>query len=84
MDIVTRRPQRGTGIMRRKRRQRGAGLLGTLFKIGLPIVTSMLGGSGRRKRRRIPIRNKIRIKRRNQKGQGFFNDVGDFFSNIFS
>ena len=81
MNIVARRPQRGTG-MRRKRYQKGAGLLGTLFKFGLPIVTSMLGGSGRKRRRRMLIR-KIRIRKRNQKGQGFFDDVGKFFSNIF-
>ena len=70
MNIIARKPQKGTGIIRtlskvankRRRRQTGAGLLGTLFKFGLPIVTSMLGGSRRRKR--------MRIRRRNQKGKG--------------
>lgn len=85
MNIIARRPQRGTGIIktlsgftnRRKRRQTGAGLIGTLLKIGLPIVTSMLGGSG--KRRRMIIRRK----RRYQKGKGHLNYL-DHLSHLFN
>ena len=67
--------------IRRKRRQHGAGL-GALFKIGIPILTNMLGGSGRIKRRRRMMTRTIRRKRI-QKGRGIFSKVGNFFDNIF-
>ena len=67
-----------------RRNQRGAGIFGTIFKIGLPIVTSMLGGSGRqkfRRRRRMTTYSRIR-KRRNQKGKGIISNIGKLLKKI--
>ena len=73
-------------VAERRAIQRGSGL-GTLLKIGLPILTNMLGGSGRnRKRRKMTTRRmvrNIRRRRKNQKGRGIFNKIGSFFDNLF-
>ena len=69
-------------ITRRRRTfQQGSGLAGTLLKIGIPILTNMLGGSGRIRRRRMTTR--ITRRKRNQKGRGIFKKIGGFFDNIF-